>query len=266
MPMNPRLLRPIASRNLLLNAEGVGAHAAFSLRRLSASYTGAVVRVRRSSDNAEADFTASQVNDIAAWVGSGNDGFVRTWYDQAGSGRHAQQSTSGLQPRIVSSGSLNLDANQPALLFNDTRGDQISVPINGHSVMDIYGVMQTTDDQYILFCAANTGSALALFIAANAATAPQATSGSPTYYANGTALSSPTRNTLRTTFQNARKTFTITGADTADAGWSTSPRFSGYGVGFDFSGNISELIIYASSTLSRRASIEANINKYYSVY
>jgi hypothetical protein len=36
---------------------------------------------------------------------SGNDGFVRTWYDQSGKGYHANQTSSALQPQIVSGGS-----------------------------------------------------------------------------------------------------------------------------------------------------------------
>ena len=72
-----------------------GAAAAYSLRQLSWAYGGAVVRVRRSSDNTESDFTATEVSDgtLAAWVGAGNDGFVRTWYDQSGNARHMIQAT-----------------------------------------------------------------------------------------------------------------------------------------------------------------------------
>lgn len=36
---------------------------------------------------------------------SGNDGFVRTWYDQSGKGYHANQTSSAIQPQIVSGGS-----------------------------------------------------------------------------------------------------------------------------------------------------------------
>jgi hypothetical protein len=35
----------------------------------------------------------------------GNDGFVRTWYDQSGKGYHANQTSSANQPQIVSGGS-----------------------------------------------------------------------------------------------------------------------------------------------------------------
>jgi hypothetical protein len=42
---------------------------------------------------------------LLAHVGSG-DGFVTTWYDQSGNGRHATQATATLQPRIVNFGAI----------------------------------------------------------------------------------------------------------------------------------------------------------------
>lgn len=81
------------------------AAAAYSLRQLKTGVTN-VVRVRRSSDSAESDFTATEITDgtLTTWTGA-NDGFVVTWYDQAGS-NDATQSTAGSQAQIVSSGSL----------------------------------------------------------------------------------------------------------------------------------------------------------------
>jgi hypothetical protein len=105
MPMNNRILRPLA-RPLLLDAVP-GAAAAYSLRQLSNAYTGPVVTVRRSSDNAEADFKASEIDDgtLTAFCGAG-DGLVKTWHDQSGNGRDASQGTAANQPKIVDSGSL----------------------------------------------------------------------------------------------------------------------------------------------------------------
>lgn len=99
-PMNPRLLRPSGKR-LLLDLYGSAA-AAYSLRRLRSSYTGPVVQVRRSSDNAEASFTAAEVASgaLTSWIGAGNSGLVKTWYDQTGNARDASQSTSANQPQI----------------------------------------------------------------------------------------------------------------------------------------------------------------------
>jgi hypothetical protein len=51
-----------------------GATSAYSLRNLSWTYGGPVVRVRRSSDNTEQDFTATQVTDgtLTTFCGAGN--------------------------------------------------------------------------------------------------------------------------------------------------------------------------------------------------
>jgi hypothetical protein len=95
-----------------------GAAAAYSLRQLRTGNTN-VVRVRRSSDNTESDFTAAQVSDgsLATFCGAGN-GFVRTWYDQSGNGRNAGNPVTGEQPQIVSSGSLVTEGGKPAVQFD----------------------------------------------------------------------------------------------------------------------------------------------------
>jgi hypothetical protein len=85
-----------------------GAAAAYSLRNLVQGASTPVVRVRRTPDGAFAEFNGAQVRDgtLASWVGAGNTGFVRTWYDQSGNGKDAGTSNSSLQPIIVSSGSV----------------------------------------------------------------------------------------------------------------------------------------------------------------
>jgi hypothetical protein len=92
----------------VMDVLSVAPAANYELRRESRSYTGNAIRVRRSSDNAEADigFTANGDLDttaLLAHVGSGN-GFVTTLYDQSGNGRNATQTTYANQPRIVNNG------------------------------------------------------------------------------------------------------------------------------------------------------------------
>jgi hypothetical protein len=110
------------SSKLLL--DGLNSSAAYSLRKLRTAYSGPVIRVRRSSDNAEADigFTASGDLDtvtLLAFVGTGN-GFVTTWYDQSGNGRNATQLDPTRQPQIVASGAVLTMNSRPALRFNGT--------------------------------------------------------------------------------------------------------------------------------------------------
>jgi len=93
-----------------------GAAMAYSLRNINTAYTGPVVQLRRSSDSATRDCYESELTDgtVAAWASSG-DAFVRTWYDQSGNARNVQQTTSSLQPQLVSSGSVLLLNGKPAI-------------------------------------------------------------------------------------------------------------------------------------------------------
>jgi hypothetical protein len=91
---------------------GGAAKVAYSVgRKLSATYSGAVIRVRRSSDSTEQDFYAGSdgavsTAAVAAFCGAG-DGFVTTLYDQSGNGYHLTQATSTRQPRVCLSGVAN---------------------------------------------------------------------------------------------------------------------------------------------------------------
>ena len=97
-----------------------GATAAYSVRLLRTAYTGDIMRVRRASDNVEADVgfdgsnelsltspisntsDALSYTDFADFVdhtGTPTDAFVRYWYDQA-STNDVGQSTAGRQPQI----------------------------------------------------------------------------------------------------------------------------------------------------------------------
>ncbi|MBK4119164.1 hypothetical protein JHE03_23045 [Pluralibacter gergoviae] len=95
---------------------------ALSLRKLSSSYSGPAIRVRRSTDNAETDigFTASGDLDTAAllsFCGSGN-GFVSVWYDQSGNQFNAIRENASGQPRIVSAGAVERIGSKPGVVFN----------------------------------------------------------------------------------------------------------------------------------------------------
>lgn len=105
-----------SSYPLLLDAYPDAA-AAYSLRKIRENYTGPVVQVRRSNDNAELTFTAEEIENgtLAAWVGAGNNGFVKTWYDQSLNGRNVTQTTTSVQPQIVTSGALFTLNGKPAI-------------------------------------------------------------------------------------------------------------------------------------------------------
>lgn len=92
----------VASESLFLD-EYSGAAAAYSLRKLSSSYSGNCVTVRRDSDNLDANIGFSggvlDTSALASHCGSAN-GFVATWFDQSGNSRNATQLSAPLQPKI----------------------------------------------------------------------------------------------------------------------------------------------------------------------
>lgn len=103
--------------NLLLDSYPGAVFGGSFARRLSKDYNGPLVRVRRSSDNAEADigFAANNQLDEAALLahcGAG-DGFVSRLYNQNGDGNHIEQITTSLQFRIVNSGAVTKDNGKP---------------------------------------------------------------------------------------------------------------------------------------------------------
>ena len=92
-----------------------------SVRKVNTAYNGPCLRVRRSSDDAEANiyFTSSgdvDTTSLLNFVGAGNDGFVTKWFDQSFNGYHVEQSSPSLQAQIVNSGVLISSDNTIAAL------------------------------------------------------------------------------------------------------------------------------------------------------
>ena len=96
------------------------ASVAYGLRRLSRFWTGAAIRVMRTSDNSQLDigFIGEDLDIVTllAFVGSDN-GEIVIWYDQSGNGRHAVSIT-GSRPRIVSNGAIETQNGKPAIRFD----------------------------------------------------------------------------------------------------------------------------------------------------
>lgn len=108
--------------------------AAYSVRKLSSSYNGNAIKVRRSSDNTTQDigFTSGgdlDVSTLLAFAGSGN-AFVNTWYDQSGNVQNLTQANSANQPRIVSSGSMDLENSKPFIRFFGLIGNSLFNSLN----------------------------------------------------------------------------------------------------------------------------------------
>jgi hypothetical protein len=94
---------------------------AYGLRRLSRFWTGAAIRVMRTSDGAELDigFIGEDLDVVTllAFVGLAN-GEIVIWYDQSGNGRHAVSPTAASRPRIVVNGVLQTQNGKPEIRFD----------------------------------------------------------------------------------------------------------------------------------------------------
>ena len=154
-----------AARNTLINTYGwtitdgggifVGlldtypnASAAYSLRYLaSASVGSAVVRVRRSSDNTEQDFTATEITDgtLTTFTGA-NDGFVTTWYDQSGNLKNATQATASNQPKLVSNGVVNLQEGKPSIYYDGADNFEFAQVDTTDSISSVFAIVEQKEN------------------------------------------------------------------------------------------------------------------------
>lgn len=107
-----------------LDAYTANLSAAWSVaRRLLASYSGALIRVRRSSDDAEQDINANSLGALnpaalATFIGS-DSAYVTKVYHQNG-GSDLVQTTPGRQPRIANAGTIDTMGGLPAMKFDGT--------------------------------------------------------------------------------------------------------------------------------------------------
>ena len=110
-----------------------GASVAYSLRKLSATYSGSAIRVRRSSDNAEQNIGFDtegnlDTTSLLSFVGVVS-GFVTTWYDQSGNGNNAFQTASSAQPQIVNNGSIITRNSKPYIEATSSRYFQFTTEL-----------------------------------------------------------------------------------------------------------------------------------------
>lgn len=248
--------------------------AAYSLRNLKPSYTGDVVDVRRSSDNATESFNATEVADgtLENWVGSGNDGFVSIWYDQSTAENDAEQNDPTKQPKIVDSGSLvsgGLDFDGVDDFLATTQGYIVELSQNPASVFCV-ATPDNTGEGYLLV----EGDSLATY---SSQFTLNGVDGTTTAWVNTTEFGSgfPASKALGgfiyngIEFQAYLNGSTDGASATAVINSETSVQ-SYIGARADgttdfFAGKVSEIITYKSDQSDNRTAIEANIGETYGI-
>jgi len=244
-----------------------GAAAAYSLRNLSLYHADPVVRVRRDNDNAEQDFTATEVSDgtLAAWVGAGNNGFVRTWYDQSENGRHAAQNVNASQPKVVDNGAVILENGKVALDFDGTShwlvsnfGSTTSIPTTTTAVFN-----KRVSSVSVIYDGYSVQSILYDNIR----------------FANGSLVSGTSiginEQHLSFALYNGASSSLYIDSQLNASGNAGSNGVDGITIGnirndllpnYKLNGTVQEIIMYFSNQSTNRAAIEANINAHYAIY
>lgn len=262
------------------------ATAAYSLRKLRTAYTGAVIRVRRSLDNAEQDigFLADELDTVSllSFVGAGN-GFIVTVYDQAG----IHNITRGVvtqQPLIVSGGVLIVKNTKIGIKHDGTddvlvslspivdlnSGNQFSI-FNVHA-SDLLNTIRTfwtvstigSSDQMRGFSdTRGIASPLNFFVINSAGTGYASTLSTTRNNTNQRLITSVMDGSnLMRGFDNG----STGGTNTYTLTYQNNLLQIGSGANGAFNGIWQEFIIFNTNQLSNRVIIETNINTYYGIY
>lgn len=265
-----------------------GAAVAYSLRKLSSTYTGSAIRVRRSSDNAEQDFgfvsNALDTASLLTFVGAGN-GFVTTWYDQSSLGRNAIQTTASNQPELVISGAINTLNGKASIKFTDYLSKYLYV--NSTTVLNIQDCISTfsvanfvnnggnyghimskgygAEGAYSLGQQSNGSNYLQLVIETNSFPSPIITNKNQQYLfsntnatgTNGIKLYQNNSLIIQNTTSND-----LTGSNSYQFNIGRNDRDTSYYI----DGNIQEIICYPVNQNANLTNINTNINTHYAIY
>jgi hypothetical protein len=256
-----------------------GASAAYSLRNLSSAYTGPLIRVRRSSDNAERDIYGTFRGDLdlaalTSFVGA-NSGFVTTWYDQSGTGRHATQATAASQPRIVNAGAVETVNGKPAVFTN---GTNMSFSTLTMSDFTLFWVSRKADG-------GPSGSVILSGPSVNYAADDSDNAGNPVVNSSGPVVRLILGNTSLSgleinqhlSYANRRNGTQAVGQfNNSENAYNNSvtsdqlvlnaianypPIFA-----YSYNGHIQEILMYPDDRSSSRTGMSSNINNYYKIY
>jgi hypothetical protein len=269
---------------------------AYSLRKLRTAYNGSAIRVRRSSDNTEQniDFVGNDLDtaSLLAFCGAGN-GFITTWYDQSENGNNATQSTAGNQPRIVNSGTLEVQNTKPSF-FLDGTNDRFTISnfqSSSYTDFAIFSVIKSNNNTAakIIFAKNNTtgnNRSFTFAIRDGVWSVNLSSNGNSILRVDSTDLAPDTNQRLITGLLSASETNQIDkfrfytdgvlNSRTVFSGTIGTSLFnpnipfeigsSNGGASNFFFGSMQEIVFYDNNQSSNRLGIEGNLNNYYGIY
>ena len=277
-----------------LPADVATSAAAYSLRKVKSDYTGHAVRIRRTSDDIDAD-VAFDTNDtvsndsivtevisgnqstLQAFI-SGTNAAVAIWYDQSGNSKNATQTTDANQPLIAESGSLHTDDGKPALKFDGTSHRlelSAKATIANTSIFSAFRSNSNTQDSVLFHLAVDANNVVSIGFG-DLSTRSELGSrlrvgGSDVVQVGDNTFTSTSQSLLGyIASSTAAKLFVDSTEETATVESRTSGANNRIGArGNDakfFNGDISEVILFDSDQTNNRFKIESNINNHYTIY
>lgn len=258
-----------------------GSEAAYSLRRLSSTYTGNLIRVTKKVSNVisttDIGYNSSNELDTAAlatFASGADSGEVRVdiWYDQSGNGNNVTQSSFTGCPYIYQSGSLITENSKPAI----KNGGNIALettnsPFNSQVLTSfMVNKYYTTSNYHVLLTIGNSNASSFRFFNNNNYGNWRANG----LNVNGTSGDLDIQNLTSayntTTNLYARYNGSQFGTASGTAGAFTSSEIrigkNLANANQNFIGTYQEFIFYSSEQSSNMSGIETNINNYYSIY
>jgi len=265
--------------------EFTGAQAAYSIRRLSGSYAGDAIRVRRSSDDSEQDiaFTGSgdlDTTSLLAFVGTGgtDNGFVTIWYDQSGNTRNATNSAAAEQPKIVSGGALVTVDSKAGIDFDgsdDFLSGAAKTTIANTAIFCVIKSDSNTQDSVFIQNAVNAGNLVAIGLGGGGALSKLGSrlkvESSNVDHAGDSSFTATTQTLVSFFADNSACQLFIDGTEetanvvSRSTGSATTIGAKGDGNN-PFNGKMQEVIFYDSDESSNRSGIESNINTHFSIF
>jgi hypothetical protein len=219
------------------------------------------------------------INTYYNWMIFMNNGYVKTWYDQSGLGRHASQTTASSQPKIFSNNSVTKQGIKPTILY-DGVDDYLVIPTFNDKVQSIFSLFNKNTTNFSNYNGIITGRDTLSSLSSNSnervGFTGVAGGNSITGFENTTSvwINSESRNVTNYATYNIGQALPyrldlnlVSQFATASLVGSKNIIFGADTLGGRFlSGSIPEMMIYSSNQVSNRSVIESNINSYYSVW